>query len=191
MGCQRDIARKIRDQRPITSCPEGQPGHVARRCLGLRGRQRPNVFKHATISRDETVDGDHGRIETRATTVIHDLGGCASATPGRLERPRHHPQHPRDRWHDRTRDAPLCHLTELPGQEHVRHRANPFALENSLHWVLDMRLPRLTYAGSEPSMLSPSSPPSSTSHSTDPPSPRQRLPTLNRILLTWDDDYLL
>src|SRR3954451_11121661 len=35
--------------------------------------QKSNGFKHATSSRDETVDGDHGRIETRTTTVIHDV----------------------------------------------------------------------------------------------------------------------
>ena len=35
--------------------------------------RRPTASKHATISRDQTVDGDHGRIETRTTTVIHDV----------------------------------------------------------------------------------------------------------------------
>jgi predicted transposase YbfD/YdcC len=33
---------------------------------------KANGFQHATISRDQTVDGDHGRIETRTTTVIHN-----------------------------------------------------------------------------------------------------------------------
>jgi len=35
--------------------------------------RRLQVFKHTTISRDQTVDGDHGRIETRTTTVINDV----------------------------------------------------------------------------------------------------------------------
>src|SRR4029450_10899510 len=35
--------------------------------------QTSNGFKHAASSRDETVDGDHCRIETRTTTVIHDV----------------------------------------------------------------------------------------------------------------------
>ena len=38
------------------------------RCLSNSRRG----FQHATISRDQTVDGDHGRIKTRTTTVIHD-----------------------------------------------------------------------------------------------------------------------
>ena len=35
--------------------------------------QKATGFKHTKISRDQTVDGDHGRIETRTTTVIHDV----------------------------------------------------------------------------------------------------------------------
>src|SRR3546814_16213278 len=35
--------------------------------------QKTNGFRDTTISRHRTVDGDHGRIETRTTTVIEDL----------------------------------------------------------------------------------------------------------------------
>ena len=35
--------------------------------------QKANGFKDTTVSRHETVDGDHGRIETRTYTVIHDV----------------------------------------------------------------------------------------------------------------------
>ena len=35
--------------------------------------QKAAGFKDTQISRDQTVDGDHGRIETRTTTVIHDV----------------------------------------------------------------------------------------------------------------------
>ena len=31
-------------------------------------------FTDAKISRDKTIDGDHGRIETREVTVIHEVG---------------------------------------------------------------------------------------------------------------------
>lgn len=36
--------------------------------------QKARKFKDTTVSQDETVDGDHGRIETRRTTVFHDVG---------------------------------------------------------------------------------------------------------------------
>ena len=35
--------------------------------------QKARGFADTKISRDTTVDGDHGRIETRTTTVIHDV----------------------------------------------------------------------------------------------------------------------
>jgi hypothetical protein len=30
-------------------------------------------FANTEVSQDTTIDGDHGRIETRTTTVIHDV----------------------------------------------------------------------------------------------------------------------
>jgi hypothetical protein len=36
--------------------------------------QKANGFKDTKISCHETVDGDNGRIETRAYTAIHDVG---------------------------------------------------------------------------------------------------------------------
>jgi hypothetical protein len=35
--------------------------------------QKTRDFQDTTISRHETVDGDHGRIETRTYTAIHDV----------------------------------------------------------------------------------------------------------------------
>lgn len=41
----------------------------------MRGvvRQQARGFTDTRISQDTTVDGDHGRIETRTTTVIQDV----------------------------------------------------------------------------------------------------------------------
>lgn len=35
--------------------------------------QKARNFKDTTISQAKTVDGDHGRIETHRTTVLHDI----------------------------------------------------------------------------------------------------------------------
>ena len=48
MGCQRGIAQKVIDK-------------------------KAGGFADTKIGRDTTVDGDHGRIETRTTTVVHDV----------------------------------------------------------------------------------------------------------------------
>ena len=36
--------------------------------------QEAVAFENASVSQDTTVEGDHGRIETRTTTVFHDIG---------------------------------------------------------------------------------------------------------------------
>ena len=36
--------------------------------------QKAVGFKDTPVSQDETVDGDHGRIETRTVAVFQDVG---------------------------------------------------------------------------------------------------------------------
>ena len=45
-------------------------------------KRKTVAFKDAKISRHKTVDGDHGRIETHETTVIHVSNGYGNATIG-------------------------------------------------------------------------------------------------------------
>jgi predicted transposase YbfD/YdcC len=73
MGCQRAIARTIIDKRAdyVLALKDNQ-GTLREDVEVFVEEQKVNGFQHATISRDQTVDGDHGRIETRTTTVIHD-----------------------------------------------------------------------------------------------------------------------
>jgi len=60
--CQRSRAGRVTaDRSPRPGCD--------RRDSSWPSRRRP----HTRISSDQTVDGDHGRIETRTTTVIHDV----------------------------------------------------------------------------------------------------------------------
>ena len=43
--------------------------------IALDAREQKAVaFKNASVSQDTTVDGDHGRIESRMITVFHDIG---------------------------------------------------------------------------------------------------------------------
>ena len=74
MGCQRGIAQKIIDKKAdyVLALKDNQ-GTLREDVEVFVEEQKANGFQHATISRDQTVDGDHGRIETRTTTVIHDV----------------------------------------------------------------------------------------------------------------------
>jgi predicted transposase YbfD/YdcC len=73
MGCQRAIAQKILDKRAdyVLALKDNQ-ATLREDVEVFVEEQKGNDFRDAAISRDQTVDGDHGRIETRTTTVIHD-----------------------------------------------------------------------------------------------------------------------
>jgi hypothetical protein len=43
--------------------------------------QKASDFRDTKITRHETVDGDHGRIETRTYTVIHDVAWLQERHP--------------------------------------------------------------------------------------------------------------
>ena len=74
MGCQRDIAAENhRQEGRLRARAQGQSGHPARGCRMFAAEQKAAGFKDTKISRHETVDGDHGRIETRNYTAIHDV----------------------------------------------------------------------------------------------------------------------
>jgi predicted transposase YbfD/YdcC len=74
MGCQRAIATTILGKKAdYVLALKGNQGSLREDVEVFVAEQKANGFQDTTISRDETVDGDHGRIETRRTTVIHDV----------------------------------------------------------------------------------------------------------------------
>ena len=74
MGCQRDIAQKVIDKKAdYVLALKGNQGSLRVDVETFLAEQKAAGFKDTTISQDQTVDGDHGRIETRTTTVIHDV----------------------------------------------------------------------------------------------------------------------
>ncbi len=101
--------------------------------------QKAAGFKDTTISRDQTVDGDHGRIETRTTTVIHDIGwvqerhdwpGLKAVVVVESERETGDKIEREIRFYLTSLTMIACMLGPI-----VRSH---WAIENSLHWVLDM-----------------------------------------------------
>jgi predicted transposase YbfD/YdcC len=140
MGCQRDIAQKIvaKDADYVLAL-KGNQGTLRDDVALFVAEQKAVDFKDAKISRDQTIDGDHGRIETRTTTVIHDVAWLQErhAWPGlngivmvesnreftdKVER--------ETRFYITSLTLPACHLGPI-----VRSH---WAVENSLHWVMDM-----------------------------------------------------
>jgi predicted transposase YbfD/YdcC len=140
MGCQRDIARKILDKKAdYVLALKGNQGALREDVELFVAEQKANEFKDTKISRDHTVDADHGRIETRTTTVIHDVAwlqerhdwpglkaviivDSTRQTAAKIER------------QTRFYITSLVLLASLLGPIVRSH----WAIENSLHWVMDM-----------------------------------------------------
>ncbi len=140
MGCQRDIARKVLDKKAdYVLALKGNQGSLREDVEVFVAEQKARAFADTRLTRDETVDGDHGRIETRTTTVIdevewlqdrHDWPGLKAVVMVESRR----------EINGKTESETRFYLTSL-----VMHAAllgpvvrDHWAIENSLHWVMDM-----------------------------------------------------
>ena len=162
MGCQRAIAHKIIDKKAdyVLALKDNQ-GTLREDVEVFVAEQKANGFQDATISRDQTVDGDHGRIETRTTTVIHDVAWLQERHdwPG-LKSHRHGRKHARKPATKPSRKpASTSHRWHAPPHNWDRSSAptgRSKACTGSWTWSSAM-----TNAASAPSTLPPTSPPSS------------------------------
>ena len=75
MGCQRDIAEKIVAKKAdYILALKGNQGTLREDVEVFANEQKARDFKDTMISTHKTVDADHGRVETRNYTLIHDAG---------------------------------------------------------------------------------------------------------------------
>lgn len=140
MGCQREIAQKILDRKADYALAlKGNQGTLREDVELFAAEQKANGFKDTRISRHETVDGDHGRIETRTYTAIHDVAwlnerhdwpGLQSVVMVESRR----------EIGDKIERETRFYITSLVW---LAHQIGPvirshWAVENSLHWVMDM-----------------------------------------------------
>ena len=74
IGCQREIAKAVLDKKAdYVLALKGNQGSLREDVELFATEQKTRDFADTPITRDTTVDGDHGRIETRTTTVINDV----------------------------------------------------------------------------------------------------------------------
>jgi len=140
MGCQRDIAQAVIDKKAdYLLALKGNQGSLRDDVELFATEQQACGFADAKISQDTTVDGDHGRIETRTTTVFHGVEWLqdrhnwpglkavvmvesSREINGKIER------------ETRYYVTSLVMMAALLGPIVRSH----WAIENSLHWVMDM-----------------------------------------------------
>ncbi len=140
MGCQRAIAQKIIDKKAdYVLALKGNQGTLRQDAELFAAEQKASNFKDATISKDQTVDGDHGRIETRKVTVIHDVAWLQE----RHEWPSLRAVvmvESRREIRDKVEQETRFYITSsaLPADQMAQIVRDHWAVENSLHWVMDM-----------------------------------------------------
>ncbi len=192
MGCQRGIAQKIIDKKAdYVLALKGNQGSLREDVEVFVAEQKAVSFKDTKISRDQTVDGDHGRIETRTTTVIHDVAWLQERHdwPGlkavvMVESTREIG----DKIERETRFyiTSLVLLASLLGPIVRSH----WAVENSLHWVMDM-----IFRDDECRVRTDHAPANFTTlkhmaHNLIRKAPGKDSLRLRRKVAAWDDDFL-
>jgi predicted transposase YbfD/YdcC len=140
IGCQRDIAQTILDQKAdYVLALKGNQGTLREDVERFVAEQTSHGFKHAASSQDETVDGDHGRIETRNTTVLHDVSWLQERHdwPGLKGVVIVDSIREIGRTIERETRLFITSLS-LPAKSLAVIVRSHWAVENSLHWVMDM-----------------------------------------------------
>ena len=192
MGCQRDIARKIVEKKAdYVLALKGNQGSLREDVEVFAAEQKANGFKDTKVSRDQTVDGDHGRIETRTYTVFHDvawlkerhdwpsLNGVVMVESKR-------------EIGDRIEQETRFYITSLMWLAHqlgpvTRHH---WAIENALHWIMDM-----TFRDDECRIRTEHAPANFTTlrhiaHNLIRKAAGKHSFRLKRKIAAWDDDFL-
>lgn len=140
MGCQRAIAKKIKDEKAdYIIALKGNQGTLHEDVKLFAAEQKARNFEDTIVTRHETLDGDHGRIERRKYTAIHDVGwlqerhdwpGLAGVVMVESTR----------EGAARTEQETRYYITSLnlPAATVGPMIRDHWAVENSLHWIMDM-----------------------------------------------------
>jgi predicted transposase YbfD/YdcC len=192
IGCQRDIAEKILEKKAdYVLALKGNQGTLCEDVEVFAAEQKAKGFQDTKISRHETVDGDHGRIETRTYTAIHDVAWLQERHdwPGlrgvvMVESTREIS----DKIERETRFY-ITSLVLLASQLGPVIRSH-WAVENSLHWVMDM-----IFRDDECRVRTDHAPANFTTlkhmaHNLIRKAPGKDSFRLKRKVAAWDDDFL-
>jgi predicted transposase YbfD/YdcC len=198
MGCQRAIAQKIIDKKAdYILALKGNQGTLRNDVELFAAEQKSKVFQDTTVSHHRTVDGDHGRIETRDITIIHDIEW--------LQKSHQWPALKSVVMVESTREFPGSSQATTKIERETRFYITSlvldaaliaplirdhWAVENSLHWVLDM-----VFRDDESRLRTDNAPANFTTLKHMALNLIRRAPgkdslRLKRKVAAWDDDFL-
>ena len=192
MGAQRSIARKIIDKKAdYIIALEGNQGTLLEDVKVFAAEQKANGFKDTTTSRHETVDGEHGRIEKRTYTAIHDVAWLQKRHdwPGLKGVVMVESQRETNGKITQEMRFYITSLTLLANAVGPMIRDH-WAIENSLHWVMDM-----VFRDDECRVRTENAPANFTTlkhmaNNLIRKAPGKDSQRLKRMTAAWDDDFL-
>jgi len=193
MGRQRDIAAKIIAKKAdYILALKGNQGSLREDVEIFASEQKTKAFADSKITTHETVDADHGRIETRKYTVIHTVDWLQARHnwPGlkgviMVESQRETAQKiERETRFSITSTTLAAKLSGPMIREH-------WAIENSLHWIMDM-----TFRDDERRIRTENAPANFTTLNPMANNLFRKAPgkdslRMRRHTAAWDDDYLV
>jgi predicted transposase YbfD/YdcC len=141
MGCQKEIAKKIKDKEAdYVLALKGNQGTLQQDVELFFTEQKAREFEDTTISRHQTLEKSHGRIETRTYTAIgdiawleerHDWAGLCSIVMV---------ESVREIIGGKTESETRFYISSLSADAERQGEAirSHWGVENSHHWVMDM-----------------------------------------------------
>jgi len=193
IGCQREIAKQILDKGAgYILALKGNQGTLREDVELFAAEQKANGFKDTTVSRHETVDADHGRIETRRYTVLHDVSWLQERHewPGlksivMVESTRE--------IGTKIESETRFYITSLDDTAERIASAirSHWAIENSLHWVMDMVFRDDDSRVREGNAAANFAALRHMAHNLARRAPGKMSIRARRKAAAWDDDYLL
>lgn len=140
MGCQKEIARQIVDQgADYLLSLKGNQGNLHKEVELLFDDAKKTNYEALTHETYTTVDGGHGRVETRSYTVIADVDWFEEkskwkklSTFGMVESTRE--------IGDQTTQETRYFISSLPcdAKQFAEAARDHWGVENGLHWCLDI-----------------------------------------------------
>ena len=193
MGCQREIAQKILDKgADYILALKGNQGTLREDVEVFAAEQQGCGFQDTAISRAETVDGDHGRIETRTVTVMYDMAWLQHRHDWPGLKAVAIVESVRESGTKTERETRFYIMSmKSPAEQVAPAIRGHWAVENSLHWVMD-----LTFRDDECRVRTDNAPANFAvikhmAHNLLRNAPGKQSIRLRRKAAAWDDDFLV
>lgn len=194
MGCQKEIAATIVDQEAdYVLALKGNQGTLADDVTVLFAEQKARDFKDVSVSRHETLEKSHGRIETRVYRAIGDIDWLVERHPGwKGLKSIVMVESVREIGGGKSEQETRFYISSLPADAQHQGEAirGHWGVENSHHWVMDM-----LFRDDECRIRTANAPANFAAIKTmaanilRQASGKQSL-RVKRRLAAWDDDYL-